>query len=88
MRADMKNMPRNLHHMEFCSAKTIWSDTKGTYPCLFRSMSRGATERTYVQVQMVRRMTRRRDWKLKSADWDCQMVMLLGCERIEDGELP
>ena len=39
-----------------------------TYPSLLLSMSRGATARTYVQVQMSRRMTSKRDWKLKSAD--------------------
>lgn len=41
---------------------------KDTYPCLLLSMSRGATARMYVQVQMSRRMTSKRDWKLKSAD--------------------
>jgi hypothetical protein len=41
---------------------------EGTYPCLLLSMSRGATARMYVQVQMSRSKTRRRDWKLKSAD--------------------
>ena len=41
---------------------------EGTYPCLLLSISRGATARMYVQVQMSRRMTSKRDWKLKSAD--------------------
>ena len=36
---------------------------------MFRSMRRGATARTYVHVQMRRRMTRRRDWKLNNADY-------------------
>ena len=39
-----------------------------TYPCLLLSMSRGATARMYVHVQMSRRMTSKRDWKLNSAD--------------------
>ena len=39
-----------------------------THPCLLLSMSRGATARMYVQVQMSRRITSRSDWKLKRAD--------------------
>ena len=39
-----------------------------THPCLLLSMSRGATARMYVQVQISKRITSRRDWKLKSAD--------------------
>ena len=40
-----------------------------TYPSLFRSMIPGKRECTYVDVQMKRRITRRRDWKLKIAVW-------------------
>lgn len=40
---------------------------KAAYPSLFRSMTPGNIECTYVEVQMMRRMTRRRDWKLKMA---------------------
>ena len=40
-----------------------------THPCLLLSMSRGATARMYVQVQMSRRITSRSDWKLKRADY-------------------
>jgi hypothetical protein len=39
-----------------------------TDPDLFLSMRLGATERTYVQVQMRRRITSRSDWKLNRAD--------------------
>jgi hypothetical protein len=41
---------------------------KIAHPCLLLSMSRGATARMYVQVQMSKRMTSSRDWKLNSAD--------------------
>lgn len=34
---------------------------------LLRSIMPGNTECAYVEVQIVRRMTRRRDWKLKRA---------------------
>jgi hypothetical protein len=40
-----------------------------THPTLFLSTSLGATERTYVHVQMNSRMTSSNDWKLKSADF-------------------
>lgn len=40
-----------------------------TYPSLLRSIKRGATARTYVHVQIRRRMTSKRDWKLNSADY-------------------
>ena len=40
-----------------------------THPCLLLSISRGATARMYVQVQISRSITRRSDWKLKSADY-------------------
>jgi hypothetical protein len=38
-----------------------------TTPSLFLSMMPGAKWCTYALVQITRRMTRRRDWKLKSA---------------------
>lgn len=44
-------------------------------PFLFLSRMPGVKWWTYVLVQMSSRMTRRRDWKLKSAD------MLFGLER-------
>lgn len=37
-------------------------------PCLCLSIKAGKTLRVYAHVQMKRRITRRRDWKLKSAD--------------------
>lgn len=43
-------------------------DEIGTCPCLFLSMSRGATARTYVHVHMVNNITNSSDWKLKRAD--------------------
>jgi hypothetical protein len=42
---------------------------KGTYPVLFRSRIAGNIWWTYVAVQIRSNMTRRRDWKLKRADW-------------------
>ena len=41
-----------------------------THPSLFRSINLGMIPRTYVHVQMTSNMTRRRDWKLKRADWE------------------
>jgi len=47
-------------------------------PSLFRSMTLGNMECTYVDVQMMRRMTSRRDWKLKMA------VMMRGNRKRRD----
>jgi len=46
--------------------KGAWG-SKWAYPSLFLSMTLGNMECTYVDVQIIRRMTRRRDWKLKMA---------------------
>ena len=40
-----------------------------TRPRFSLSTREGATARTYVHVQMKRRMTNNNDWKLKRADW-------------------
>jgi hypothetical protein len=39
----------------------------GMYPSLFLSINPGIMEWAYVLVQMKRRMTRRRDWRLNIA---------------------
>lgn len=49
------------------------SPVQDTHPSLFLSMMRGATARTYVHVQIMRRMTRRRDWKLNNADFNVEL---------------
>lgn len=40
---------------------------------MLRSTNTGAVARTYVQVQIVSRITRSSDWKLKSADYTYKM---------------
>ena len=51
-----------------CRLWVASTKSEGTHPCLLPSISRGETARMYVQVQTSRSMTRRSDWKLKSAD--------------------
>ena len=46
-----------------------------TDPCFRLSSMVGAAPCTYVEVQIIRRITRRRDWKLKRADWRCSARM-------------
>jgi hypothetical protein len=41
-----------------------------TYPSLFLSIIEGMMEWMYVDVQMQRRMTRTRDWRLNIAVWE------------------
>jgi len=55
-------------------------------PCLWLSTSRGVTARMYVQVQMSRRITRRSDWKLKSADMEAPRMISLRYSRSVAGE--
>lgn len=68
IRADMKNRPKILHMRQ--NREQGDEDSGGgrggdgdgdAYPSLFLSMRRGATARTYVHVQIMSRMTRRRD---------------------------
>ncbi len=72
MRAALNSKPGNLYKLS--GHPTARNDE--TNPTLFRSIRRGATARTYVHVQMKRRITRSNDWKLKSADWPCDEVRL------------
>ena len=47
-----------------------WAKVKGgrrAHPSLFRSRTLGNITCTYADVQIIRRMTRRSDWKLKIA---------------------
>lgn len=49
---------------------------RDTYPVLFLSSRLGANERMYAHVQMSNRMTVRRLWKLKMADYKKNRVMM------------
>lgn len=74
IRADLKTRPGNLNGVTQMSISSCYLREKekvgwSTNPCLFRSTRLGATARTYVHVQMPRRMTRRRAWKLNRADY-------------------
>jgi len=42
---------------------------RDSHPVFSLSTREGATARTYVHVQMKRRMTSSNDWKLNKADW-------------------
>lgn len=48
-----------------------------TYPSLFRSMTLGNMECTYVEVHMINRMTSRRDWKLKMAVYNASRLLVV-----------
>lgn len=65
MRAALNKSPGNL------VKESAWVVKRrhNPHPCLFLSTSLGATERTYVHVQMNNKMTKSKDWKLKRADY-------------------
>jgi hypothetical protein len=79
--AHFQNMPINLPYQSgvcFSLSAELLSKKK-TYPSLLLSIILGNNWCTYAQVQMSRRMTSRRDWKLKRADCDAHKLRTLLC---------